>query len=52
MTDLTINRGDIFSLLSTQRAIDEARLGSLRKGSVSVVNMRQVDDALRLHLAL
>ena len=34
------------------RTIDKARLGSLRKGSVSAVKMRLVDDALRLHLAL
>lgn len=34
------------------RTIDKARLGSLRKGSASAVKMRQVDDALRLHLAL
>ena len=34
------------------RTIDKARLGSLRRGSVSAVKMRQLDDALRLHLAL
>ena len=34
------------------RTIDKARLGSLRKGLVPALKMRQVDDALRLHLAL
>ena len=34
------------------RTIDKARLGSLRRGSVSAGKMRQLDDALRLHLAL
>ena len=34
------------------RTIDKARLGSARRGLVSLVKMRQVDDALRLHLAL
>ena len=34
------------------RTIDKARLGSLRRGLVPAVKMRQVDDALRLHLAL
>ena len=34
------------------RTIDKARLGSLRRGSVSAAKMRHLDDALRLHLAL
>lgn len=34
------------------RTIDKARLGSVRRGLVPPVKMRQVDDALRLHLAL
>ncbi len=34
------------------RTIDKARLGSLRKGLVPALKMRQVDDALRLHLGL
>lgn len=34
------------------RTIDKARIGSLRKGFVPALKMRQVDDALRLHLAL
>ncbi len=34
------------------RTIDKARLGSLRRGLVPAVKMRQVDEALRLHLAL
>lgn len=34
------------------RTIDKARLGSVRRGLVPLVKMRQVDDALRLHLAL
>jgi mRNA interferase MazF len=34
------------------RTIDKARLGSVRRGVVSPAKMRQVDDALRLHLAL
>ena len=34
------------------RTIDKARLGSVRRGLVPLVKMRQVDDALRLHMAL
>lgn len=34
------------------RTIDKSRLGSLRRGTVPMVKLRQVDDALRLHLAL
>ena len=34
------------------RTIDKTRLGSLRKGFVPVTKMRQIEDALRLHLAL
>ena len=34
------------------RTIDKARLGAVRRGLVPLVKMRQVDDALRLHLAL
>ncbi len=34
------------------RTIDKARMGSVRKGLVPTAKMRQVDDALRLHLAL
>lgn len=34
------------------RTIDRTRLGALRKGMVPAPRMRQVDDALRLHLDL
>ncbi len=34
------------------RTIDKARLGSSRRGLVPTTKMRQLDDALRLHLAL
>jgi mRNA interferase MazF len=34
------------------RTIDKSRLGSVRRGLVPTVKLRQVDDALRLHLAL
>ena len=34
------------------RTIDKARLGALRRRLVPALKMRQVDDALRLHLGL
>lgn len=34
------------------RTIDKARLGPVRKGFAPMAKMRQIDDALRLHLAL
>ena len=34
------------------RTIDKLRVGSLRKGMVPALKMRQLDDALRLHLGL
>ena len=34
------------------RTIDKTRLGSVRRGVAPIGKMRQIDDALRLHLTL